>query len=695
MEYYSIRKKVFVSLIILLTGSVYIFSMDRDLNSLSSQYKRWLGEEVVYIITSEERNVFLNLRTDKERNIFIESFWKHRDPNPLTEKNEFREEHYRRLTYVNQNFGRGTPLPGWKTDRGRMYIILGPPVSIERYESSSRIKPTIIWFYQGLSKYSLPDDFYIVFFKERGVGSYRLYSPAQDGPKKLLVSSNSYSGQISNEEDIIELTRVNPHLARLSLSLIPNERAEVGSISLASDNLISNIYKVPSKSVKDEYAKKFLIYKDVVEVEYSTNYIENESLVTVIKDKSDTYFTHYLVEINKFSVNQYQDKYFTKLNINGNITDLEGNTVYQFERSIPFEFSRYQFDKLKSKTFCFQDMFPLIEGNYQFNLLVKNEASKEFTSIEKEICIPESSSLQMSPLILAYKMEDGPSSVTKRPFKIGDFRFFPTPRNDFVFQNTLFLFFQIFGLNEELKKNGSLKIVLHKEEEVFKSLSNELNEYDSFDFFIEEFSLQEFPPAYYKIDVFLLDKENNEVLRKQDNFFVAPVEFIPRPWIYSTVLPSSDSPFYPYKLGQQFFNKKDYKQAKKLLEKAYRQNPTYLPFSLGYSRVLFVEEEYKTVKEILLPFLEKKNDEVLQLLARSSHTLGEIKEAVTYYKDYISHFGINYYILTLLGDCYYQLGNKNEALKVWEKSLEINPNQEQIRKVVNKIKKETNNKKSP
>ncbi len=91
----------------------------KKLVGLPGGARTWLDEEVVYIITPKERDVFLKLGTDKERDIFIEAFWKQRDPTPGTPKNEFREEHYRRISYANRMYGRGTPLPGWKTDRGQ------------------------------------------------------------------------------------------------------------------------------------------------------------------------------------------------------------------------------------------------------------------------------------------------------------------------------------------------------------------------------------------------------------------------------------------------------------------------------------------------------------------------------------------------------------------------------------------------
>src|ERR1039458_4640459 len=92
---------------------------------LSKTYKKWLNEDVVWIITDEERAAFKQLSNDEERDNFIEAFWQRRDPTPDTEENEYKEEHYRRIAYANEHFPAG--IPGWKTDRGRIYIMYGPP----------------------------------------------------------------------------------------------------------------------------------------------------------------------------------------------------------------------------------------------------------------------------------------------------------------------------------------------------------------------------------------------------------------------------------------------------------------------------------------------------------------------------------------------------------------------------------------
>src|ERR1700722_10739384 len=100
---------------------------------LETPYRKWLNEDVAYIITDEERKAFRRLSTDDERENFIEAFWLRRDPTPDTEENEFKEEHYRRIAYANDHFPSG--IPGWKTDRGRIYIVYGPPDEIDDHSS--------------------------------------------------------------------------------------------------------------------------------------------------------------------------------------------------------------------------------------------------------------------------------------------------------------------------------------------------------------------------------------------------------------------------------------------------------------------------------------------------------------------------------------------------------------------------------
>jgi GWxTD domain-containing protein len=102
-------------------------------HELESGYTKWFKEDVAYIISDDERQAWMRLATDDEREQFIEQFWLRRDPTPETVENEFKEEHYRRIAYANQRYASG--IPGWKTDRGRIYITYGPPDEIEDHSS--------------------------------------------------------------------------------------------------------------------------------------------------------------------------------------------------------------------------------------------------------------------------------------------------------------------------------------------------------------------------------------------------------------------------------------------------------------------------------------------------------------------------------------------------------------------------------
>lgn len=659
---------------------------------LPQQYQRWLKEEVVYIITPKERDVFLQLESDRERNIFIEAFWKQRDPNPNTLENEFKKEHYRRIDYANQWFGKDSPGPGWRTDMGKIYIILGEPYSIEKYESLTEVFPTIIWFYQGMTEYGLPNAFSVVFFKRSGIGEYELYSPIKYGPQFLLPN---YMGDPKDYESAFnQLLEIEPNIANVSLSLIHGESsAYAPSPSIASEVLLSaKIPKAPYEKVKDEYAEKLLRYKDIIEVDYTANYIESDFLLEIVRDDSGTFFVHYLIEPKRLSVEQFDQKFQTILEINGQVSDTEGNTIFQFDRTVPVELDQTQMDRIKSKLFSFQDVFPLVEGNYKFNALLKNKVFKEFTSIEQDIIIPNPAQIQISPLILANRIQKDPKDKrSKKAFLIGDIQFVPSPRNDFSHEDTLYLAFQVYPLNEELREDGFLEYSILKQNladtEKVLSFTKRIKESADPMNFYEEFALKNLLPDYYIIRVALLDKNKEEVLSRENNFYISQFASLPRPWILSLPGPPPDEPVYLNILGNQLLNKKAIAEAKALLEKAYRKNPNSPEFALDLCRVLFMIKDYQGVKSIAIPFYQNQGkNEFLGFLGQSCQALQEYEEAISYYKAYLSHFGTNINILNSIGECYYRLSNIEEALIAWEKSLEFNPKQKNIRKLVDSLK---------
>jgi GWxTD domain-containing protein len=684
------KTKLLIFTMILSVFFIWVRSEEKNPGELPEKYKKWIEEEVVYIITPSEKDVFLQLETDRERDLFIEAFWKHRDQILGTPENEYKNEHYRRINHANFTFGRTVAKPGWRTDQGRVYIILGEPRQVERFVGEIEIYNSEIWSYSGLAKYGLPPLFNLVFFQKQGSGEYVLYSPTSDGPQALMTrywgdSADYYSAYR-------ELINHAPTLAKVSLSLIPGEESPyyTGRPSLASETLLQNIYGKPHKEVKDRYAEKFLHFKDIIEVEYSANYIDNESSIKVLKSPSGTYFVHYVVELMSFSVQQIAGAYSTYISLNGNVSDLDGKTIYQYERSFSFKVDEEQLKNINYKPFDLYDMFPLLPGEYKLSIILKNEVSKEFTSLEENIVIPEDDSLlRMGPLILSYKMDHVPSeSRSLKPFRIENNLIYSQPNKVFHSQEKLFLFFQILGLTPDLEQNAQLKFEFIKGGKPFFELTKAVNEYQDKINFTEEFSLQEFSPDYYQVQISLL--KGDQVLHQmKESFEITPRSGVPRPWVHSRTLPPLDDPQYSSILGKQSYNKGEINKARIYLEDAYHKRPNSRDLATNLAKVYYNLGEYEKIIEILSIFSDSTppNYEFHLLLGKSHQALGDYAKAVDIYDRAISHFGFDANLLNSLGECYFRLGSAAEALAAWEKSLEVNPDQPEIKKIIRDIKK--------
>jgi GWxTD domain-containing protein len=654
---------------------------------LEPKYKQWVEEEVVYIITKKERDIFLVLQTNRERDIFIEAFWKQRDPTPNTPANEFRTEHYRRIKYANTHFGKDSPQPGWKSEMGRIFIILGEPKQIERYENESDLYPIQVWFYEGMVEYGLPSAFYVVFFRKYNAGDYILYSPIRDGPQSLMVH---YSGdQTSYVNAFMALGEINPSLAQVSMNLIPGEMTIGTTPSMASDLLISaKIPSAPKYKIKDSYAEKLLAYKDIIEVDYTANYIESDFLARVFLDSRNTAYVHYLIEPSRLSFEQYENRFTANLEIDGNITDENGRFVYQFERRIPIEMNSRQIASIHDKLFSYQDIFPVVPGTYKLSVILKNTVSKEFTTIDTPITVPEPKTVWMSPLLLANRTDRNTKFTGQvKPFLFGGAQLRPSPRNDFLQTDTLTVSLQLRGLTPELRSGGTLELAFVREGEKRQALTRKLGELFTLDEIIEEIPLTGFSPAYYTLEATLFDMSQKPVVSEKAQFFITPLASISRPWVLSMPFVSPDSPEIANILGIQLLNKKAIDGALPLLESSYRRAPSESKFALDLARAYFEKKDFDRVKAIVKPFIDhQKESTFILLMGQSCQALGETADALSFYKTYLMRFGTNISVLNSLGDCHLALGQKEEALTAYEKSLEIEPNQEKIKALIRTLK---------
>lgn len=656
---------------------------------LPARCQKWLDEEVVYIITPRERDVFLKLRTDRERDIFMDAFWAHRDPTPNTPENEFKTEHYRRIAYANHQFGRVSPLPGWKTDRGRMYIILGEPKTVESFTGRTDIFPSEVWFYQDKSDLGLPAAFNLVFYQEGGMGDFRLYSPAAVGPQGLI---RDFRGQPNDYEQAYEtLKEYEPDLASVSLSLIPGDsNISLGRPSLSSDLFLRKVETLPQTLVKDDYAQKFFDYKDIIDVEYSAHYLGSDSLVAAARSEGGDWIVHYVLEPERLSVGGYGDTYQTTFRVNGIVTDSAGTVIHQFEKTFSVKMEEGRMEELSRRPFDLRDLFPLIPGTYKMSVLVKNEESKEFMSFERSLLIPEDGPRPVltKPLVGYHWTRQAPDAGKLTPFQFGPYQLDVQPGRVFARGDTLAAAFQVSGLSEDARRGGLVRFEILKDGQAVFERSRALGDCPDLPNVLEEFPLSGLAPAHYALKVALIIG-GQESVSAQEEFDLTFRDSVPRPWVRAKIMPGAGDIGYEQTIGAELFNAGLFAEARVRLEKAYRKNPASPESAILLAQAFLALDDIPSAASILEPFLDPSRTpsyDLLILAGRVRQRQSDWAGALELYEGAIARFGINAVLLNAIGDCAWKLGRMDKARAAWEKSLEVSPNQPEVRKKVEGLK---------
>jgi hypothetical protein len=445
----------------------------------------------------------------------------------------------------------------------------------------------------------------------------------------------------------------------------------------------------PTRLLEERYAQKFLEYKDIVEVEYSTNYIDNNSLIAVAKEPTGVYFVHYSIELDRLSVSEYEGKYSTTFKLNGTVKGEEEKIIDQFENTISLNLDQDQLKNVSHRPLSIRGMFPLIPGRYRISILLKNEVSKEFTSLERDVVIPaDSHSLQMTSLTLGYKLTSMPGERGLKPFKFGSQQVYFQSNRVFTISESLITAFQLHGLSPSQKENGELIFTFFNEGEEYRSFTRKIDQYLGLPNITETFSLADFLPAHYRIRISLV-VDGQEVFSDSDNFDITHSEVIDRPWIHTQQLPPPQDPVYAYQIGSQLFHSGRIREARPRLEDAFSKRPDFPPFAIALSRLYLRSGEYSKIESILGPLLgqeERPTYDSLFIMGQAYQKLGKLDRAIDVFNRAVDSYGSNIYLLNHIGECYFQLGKPKEALVVWTKSLELNPNQPQVKKNVDALK---------
>jgi GWxTD domain-containing protein len=682
---------------------------------LSKNHETWLKEEVVYIITPREKDVFGKLETEEDRDLFIEEFWKQRDPTPGTPRNEFREEHSRRIDFADKRFGHGPKSKGWRTDQGRVFVILGMPMDVQKI-SAPDIYPMELWLYRGNPRLGQFAFFRLLFYQQGGSGDFRLYNPSSDRPKNLLsyadrlsaLEAMSRAAAIRGSEDLLPSAprpvlpdswdsadrqvfqilndEVAAEAAEATISVIPGSRD--ARMTVPSGVLLGEINDYPRKKVNDAYALDFLEHKPTVEVSYSIHFMGNQSAVCVLLDPSGYFFLNYVLVPENLSLEVFEDRYVADLKTTFRLADLQGKTLFQQEKLIPVELRKEELKVVEKNSFQLYDAVPVVPGTYTFSILLENTVTKEFTSLDKSIYIPRGDELRLSPLVLAHQAFKAPSILGPfRAFQIGRTQIYPSVNNSFPENSPIYLFFQIYGLSRDLEESGLLEYQLSKGGQVLPAWRKYVRDYQDASNFLEELSALKLSAGTYAFRVVLKDKSGKETLAGRTDFLVSPKTTL-SPWVLAQANPPTYDPSYSYILGTQFLNIGSVAQGSDALAKAYSAKPDSVEFAVGYARALLLNHDPAKAKEILLPLAntEKASFDLYESLGKATQGAGEPKDAISWYLKALALKGNIAEILNSLGECHLKLGEKEAALQAWKKSLEINPNQENIKKLVSSIK---------
>lgn len=673
----------------------FLFSAEQiKEKDLPEKYREFL-KLTRYIMLPQEKDVFLQLTAERDRDIFIQTFWKQRDPTPGTPDNEFKEEHIERLNYANKHFGRSSPREGWMTDQGRFHIILGPPRSIERFYGTLGIHPCEVWYYYGEKEKGLPAYFALVFFQRGGTGEFKLYDPVSDGPTRLLVHSEGYD--IADYETLYDRIReLAPTLADVSISMIPNEIPYNFQPSPRNSILLADIIESPKRDVNPSYATHFLNYKGIVTTEYMLNFVESETSIALIPDPYMTInFLNFSIVPKSISIDYYEprDQYFCNFTLSVSLRKKD-DIIFQYAREFPLYFRPEELEKTRANGISIEDSFPVIEGEYKLTLLLQNSVGKEFCIFEKEISIAEDSERpQIIGPFLGYRFQDYQSDV-HIPFKIINKKLVVDPKNTFSSADDVSFFINLKNITKSLWNDGRVSVLingLRKENPVQKSLSLRLKSYpyNRILNITPSIPAKEFSPDYYEVKLSLIDEKGETVDEQRTNFVVSAEEAIPHPIAHAKAFPYSNIFLYFYMLADQYEKVKAYEKAEASFEKAYKLKPDYKRGLIGYANFLNKVKKFARSLELIE---NVKEDEKLRFDYYSIR--GKAYMGMENYEDAIENllegnkiYNSDISLLNSLGFCYYKTNQKTEALDVLNASLRLNPAQDQIKKLVAEIEK--------
>lgn len=621
--------------------------------------KEWL-REVEPIITKTEKEVFEDLRTEEDRMRFINSFWKVRDPNPETRENEYKLEYYRRLNYVNKY------LEGTRSDRGRIYMILGEPKERNRYTGGTQVVDSEVWVYYGEGRPGLPPVMNLLFYRRENAGRFILFYPGMDTALDIL-GPGQREGWEEPRYAYNELRKTYIELADATLSVIPGEGSpDMPASATSSSHVFAQIYTLPEKEASDTYLRGFQSIEGVVDVTYSFKDMPGEVSIALSENRGYTFLNYSVlpetIRLLKIADNLHSAKF--KLNVR--IEDLEGKTIHQQEKNIEFKLDNMEKQALSEKKLVFSGFVPIIPGIFNINIILSNTSTEEFLTFSEKLEITE----ETVPVLIGFKLDD---IQTDRfvPYSSEQHKISVDPRA--VFNKTESLEGIVFS--EDLPTIRLIRVDNEEETVSVQDIKSQGK------YFIFKQPLADVSSSNYHLSVTIKDKE---VYRK----VIAVLPFLAeKPEGYDWIDPPTSGPAYNFELGMQSLNAGDIKKSLEYFNEMPESlwNSVTLPI---IAKAYYRNKDYGKVLELLERDEVKKDYTTLFILGNSSLELRQLENAAEYF-ELLRNYGDTVKINQVLGAIFLSLGEREKAKTYFDRAKELEKKtEEDIKMELDKTKRE-------
>jgi GWxTD domain-containing protein len=389
---------------------------------LETPFRKWLNEDVTYIITDEERAAFKRLATDDEREQFIEQFWLRRDPSPDSQENEYKEEHYRRIAYANERFASG--IPGWKTDRGRIYITFGPADEVESHPSGGTYErpieegggttstfPFEKWRYRWIE--GVGQDIIIEFVDTTMTGEYRMTMDPSEKDALMMVPNAGLTlyeqmGMASKTDRFSRTDGTRLGTGNMPLPQRMNQFERLQQFA--------NLQKAPKIKFRDLEA--------AVNTKITFNLLPMQVRVDYVKMTNSTVMSYITIQFEKKDLQFKQEQNISKgmLNIYARLTTMSRRVANVFEHPVTIDVPTELLAEATKGQAIYQNAVPLQPGRYRLNVVAKDVIGGNMNNYELALDVPrfEDEKLGMSSIILADTIEKVPTKqIGSGQFVIG------------------------------------------------------------------------------------------------------------------------------------------------------------------------------------------------------------------------------------------------------------------------------------